>query len=204
MVIHAATRGLVLTVTLLGAVAAYAHAHLARANPAAGAIVASAPSEVTLAFTQKLEPKFSTVVVRDGVAPGFHRHDEAEGWQPFRPFPEQLHRDPADPQSRFLDVTGDGRVAASEVMIVTGRVQDLILNPEETGKITEVIGEGEYYGMRTFDQSLLRYVMEGKVTEEVALEYASSPHDFKLMLAAGGRSASGIEQLDSSEEPVAR
>jgi twitching motility protein PilT len=94
------------------------------------------------------------------------------------------------------DVTGDGRVAAAEVMVVTGRVQDLILNPEETGKITEVIGEGEYYGMCTFDQSLLRYVMEGKVSEEVALDYASSPHDFKLMLAAGGQRASGIEQLD--------
>ena len=93
------------------------------------------------------------------------------------------------------DVTGDGRVAAAEVMVVTGRVQDLILNPEETGKITEVISEGEYYGMSTFDQSLLRYVMAGKVTEEVALDYASSPHDFKLMLAAGGQRASGIEQL---------
>ena len=53
------------------------------------------------------------------------------------------------------DITGEGRVPASEVMVVTGRVQDLILNPEETGKITEVIAEGEYYGMRTFDQSLL-------------------------------------------------
>jgi twitching motility protein PilT len=93
------------------------------------------------------------------------------------------------------DVTGDGRVPASEVLVVTGRVQDLILNPNETGKITEVIAEGEYYGMRTFDQSLLTYVMEGKITEEVALDYASSPHDFKLMLAAGGQRASGIEQL---------
>jgi hypothetical protein len=45
-------------------------------------------------------------------------------------------------------------------------VKDLIMNPEETGKITEVIGEGEYYGMRTFDQSLLSYVMEGKVAEQ--------------------------------------
>ena len=53
------------------------------------------------------------------------------------------------------DITGEGRVAASEVLVVTGRVQDLILNPTETGKITEVIAEGEYYGMRTFDQSLL-------------------------------------------------
>jgi twitching motility protein PilT len=93
------------------------------------------------------------------------------------------------------DVTGDGRVPASEILVVTGRVQDLIMNPEETGKITEVIAEGEYYGMRTFDQSLMHYVMEGKVNESVALEFASNPHDFKLMLAAGGQRASGIEQL---------
>jgi twitching motility protein PilT len=100
------------------------------------------------------------------------------------------------------DVTGAGRVAAAEVMVVTGRVQDLILNPEETGKITEVIAEGGYYGMRTFDQSLLGYVMEGRVSEQVALEYATSPHDFRLMLAAGGQRASGIEQLEA--EPVSR
>jgi twitching motility protein PilT len=96
------------------------------------------------------------------------------------------------------DLTGEGRVPASEVMVVTGRVQDLIMNPEETGKITEVISEGEYYGMRTFDQALLGYVMEGRVSEQVALDYASSPHDFKLMLSAGGRRASGIEQLAGS------
>jgi twitching motility protein PilT len=98
------------------------------------------------------------------------------------------------------DVTGDGRVPASEILVVTGRVKDLIMNPEETGKITEVIAEGEYYGMRTFDQSLLGYVMEGRITEEIALEYASSPHDFKLMLAAGGQRASGIEQLAPAGE----
>ncbi len=95
------------------------------------------------------------------------------------------------------DVTGEGRVAASEVMVVTGRIQDLILNPEETGKITEVIAEGEFYGMRTFDQALLTYVMEGRISEQVALNAASSPHDFKLMMAAGGQRASGIEQLAS-------
>jgi twitching motility protein PilT len=95
------------------------------------------------------------------------------------------------------DITGEGRVPASEILVVTGRVKDLIMNPEETSKITEVISEGEYYGMRTFDQSLLSYVMEGRVAEQVALEYASNPHDFRLMLAAGGQRASGIEQLSA-------
>jgi twitching motility protein PilT len=88
-----------------------------------------------------------------------------------------------------------GRIAICEVLVVTGRVQDLILNPDETGKITEVIAEGEYYGMQTFDQALLHHVMAGTVSEEVALEVASSPHDFKLMLGARGQRASGIEQV---------
>ncbi len=101
-------------------------------------------------------------------------------------------------------VDGAGRVAASEVMIVTGRVEDLILNPEETGKISQVIAEGDYYGMQTFDQSLLTHVEGGRVTERVAMDYASSPHDFKLMLASSGRRASDISQLEGTEpaDPV--
>src|SRR3954467_10118762 len=93
----------------------------------------------------------------------------------------------------------EGRVAVSEVMVVTGRIQDLILNPEETGRITEVISEGDFYGMQTFDQALLGYVTDGIVSEEVAMETASSPHDFKLMLSAKGQRASGIEQVVDSD-----
>ena len=95
---------------------------------------------------------------------------------------------------------GQGRVAVCEVMVVTGRVQDLILNPNETGKITEVIAEGEYYGMQTFDQALLKHVMAGTVDEADAMEVASSPHDFKLMLEAQGQRASGIEQVMADAE----
>jgi methionine-rich copper-binding protein CopC len=64
MSIRAGMRVLVIAATA-GASAAYAHAHLDRASPAAGATLTAAPTEVTLHFTQKLEPKFSTVVVRD-------------------------------------------------------------------------------------------------------------------------------------------
>jgi twitching motility protein PilT len=95
---------------------------------------------------------------------------------------------------------GNGRVAVCEVMVVTGRVQDLILNPQETGRITEVIAEGEYYGMQTFDQALLKHVVAGNIAEETAYEVASSPHDFKLMLAAQGQHASGIEQVIGEDE----
>lgn len=92
-----------------------------------------------------------------------------------------------------------GRVPVAEILVATGRIKDLILNPEETGKISEAIAEGSYYGMQTFDQDLLGHVTEGRISEQVAYETATSPHDFKLMLAAGGQRASGIEQLAGQE-----
>jgi twitching motility protein PilT len=103
---------------------------------------------------------------------------------------------------RLMPRKGGGRVAVCEVLVVTGRVQDLILNPNETGRITEVIAEGEYYGMQTFDQALLKHVLAGTVDEADAMDVASSPHDFKLMLEAQGQRASGIEQVLGDEQPA--
>jgi twitching motility protein PilT len=80
---------------------------------------------------------------------------------------------------------GEGRVPACEVMITTGRARDMILNADETGRLSEVIREGEFYGMQTFDQSLFEHVTAGRVPLAAAMEAASSPHDFKLMLDAG-------------------
>lgn len=49
------------------------------------------------------------VVVMNGPLSGIHEHDEEEGWQPFRPFTAQLHRNTQDPNLRFVDLDGDGR-----------------------------------------------------------------------------------------------
>src|SRR4030095_10016331 len=53
-------------------------------------------------------------------------------------------------------IDGVGRAPACEVLTMTGRVRDLISNPAETSKLGEVIAEGGYYGMQTFDQALLK------------------------------------------------
>ena len=50
---------------ILGPTSAYAHAYLDSANPRVGSTVASPPGQVTLHFTQKLEPKFSKAEVRN-------------------------------------------------------------------------------------------------------------------------------------------
>ena len=51
--------------SLSGAVAAFAHAHLVRATPAEGGTVKSAPNEVVLIFNEKLEPAFSSAIIRN-------------------------------------------------------------------------------------------------------------------------------------------
>lgn len=48
------------------------------------------------------------VVVMEGPTPGLYEHDEAEGWQPFRPFTSGLNLDTRDPNVKFVDLDGDG------------------------------------------------------------------------------------------------
>jgi twitching motility protein PilT len=96
---------------------------------------------------------------------------------------------------RLVPSTDGGRVATCEILRMTGRVRDMIMNPEETGKLVDVIAEGAYYGMQTFDQALLAHVQAGRVTMEEAMRAATSPHDFKLMVASDGQRSTSVEQL---------
>ena len=77
---------------------------------------------------------------------------------------------------------GKGRVPAVEVLVNTGRVFDRIVDPDKTDSIVEVIAEGDFYGMQTFDQSLVQLVKEGLVEEAEARRTATNPHDFDLRL----------------------
>ena len=78
---------------------------------------------------------------------------------------------------------------------MTGRVRDMIMNPEETGKLPEVISEGAYYGMQTFDQALLYHVQQGRVSMEDALKAATHPHDFKLLVSSDGLRSTSVESV---------
>jgi twitching motility protein PilT len=98
-------------------------------------------------------------------------------------------------QRLIPNVSGDGRVATCEVLVMTGRVRDLVMDPEQTGKLHEVIREGEYYGMQTFDQALLAHLQAGRVSMEEALKAATHPHDFKLLVNADGRRSTSMEDV---------
>src|SRR3954447_23664307 len=58
-------KALLVLFALLAPVVAHAHAMLDHATPAVGSTVAQAPKEIVLSFTAKLEPKFSSIEVRN-------------------------------------------------------------------------------------------------------------------------------------------
>lgn len=76
---------------------------------------------------------------------------------------------------------GNGRVAALEIMVVTPTIQKMV----EDGHFSDIyhaINDGEFWGMQTMNQSLLRYVKAGVITEETALHYAGVGSELKQML----------------------
>ncbi|HEY2141928.1 MAG TPA: type IV pilus twitching motility protein PilT [Solirubrobacteraceae bacterium] len=101
---------------------------------------------------------------------------------------------------RLVPGADGGRVAVCEILRMTGRVRDMIIDPTQTGKLVEVIASGGYYGMQTFDQALFGHVKAGRVTFEDAMLVASSPHDFKLLMQADGRKGTTMEDVASAQE----
>jgi twitching motility protein PilT len=77
---------------------------------------------------------------------------------------------------------GYGRCVAMEVLVNTGRIADAIADPEKTATITQLVSEGSYYGMQTFDQHLVSLIRDGVITLEAAMLASSSPHDLTVEL----------------------
>jgi twitching motility protein PilT len=75
---------------------------------------------------------------------------------------------------------GNGRVPAVEVLVRTERVFERIADPSRTHTLEEVMADGEYYGMQTFDQALLHLYSAGAVTFQDAVAHSSHPTDFRL------------------------
>ncbi len=77
---------------------------------------------------------------------------------------------------------GQGRCVAMEVAVNTGRIAEAITDPDKTSSLQDIINEGSYYGMQTFDQHLTGLIRDGVVTLEDAMSAASNPHDLTVEL----------------------
>lgn len=82
--------------------------------------------------------------------------------------------------------TGEGRIAAVEVLVMTARIFEFIINSDQTEQIIDAIADGKYYGMQSFDQHLLDLYEAGDITLRDALAAATSAHDLRVAVRAAG------------------
>ena len=83
---------------------------------------------------------------------------------------------------RLLPRLGGGRVLGTEILIGTPTVRDCIKDETKTDEIKQALQEGSLRGMHTFDQCLVKLVREGLMTEEDAMQSATSAHEVKIKL----------------------
>ena len=81
---------------------------------------------------------------------------------------------------RLIPSIQGGLVPAVEVLVMTGSIREYITDPDKTYLIRDAIEAGDYDGMMTFDQSLLRLYQDSRITLDDAISMAHNAHDFKI------------------------
>jgi twitching motility protein PilT len=108
-------------------------------------------------------------------------------------------------QTLVKHASGKGRVVATEVLIATPAIANLI-REGKTYQIPSSMQAGRQVGMHTMDQHLAKLVNSGEISHEAALEKVHDPESFKQLVhrtettsdtAARGMAATSIDFGDS-------
>jgi twitching motility protein PilT len=83
---------------------------------------------------------------------------------------------------RLVPTIGGGRIAVAEIMIANTSIRSLI-REGKTFQIDTAIQTGADQGMQTMDRTLAKLVQSGKITYEVAREYAVDPNELDRLVA---------------------
>jgi len=88
---------------------------------------------------------------------------------------------------RLVD-SGDGlgRVLATEILAASPRLRELVLAASPAEGIVELIREGEFFGMQTFDQAFLALCKSRRVSVATALPHVRNPHELRARLLEAG------------------
>ncbi|BDP40206.1 twitching motility protein PilT [Deinococcus aetherius] len=83
---------------------------------------------------------------------------------------------------RLLPRLGGGRVLGMEILLGTPTVRECLKDVDRMEEIKQALMEGGSRGMHTFDQHLAELVASGLMSEEDAMQAATSPHELKIMM----------------------
>jgi twitching motility protein PilT len=98
-----------------------------------------------------------------------------------------------------------GRVPALEIMMNTAAIHDCLIDPDKLNNIPELVETGgSQYGMRSFDQSIMKLYKQGLISYETAIANASNPDDFNLRIKGivGAADRWDVDKTASSEANV--
>jgi twitching motility protein PilU len=80
---------------------------------------------------------------------------------------------------RLVPREGGGRIAATEILLHSPLIQDLIFKGE-VHKIKEVMARSNRIGMKTFDQNLFELYEAGYISYDEAIRNADSKNELRL------------------------
>jgi twitching motility protein PilT len=79
-----------------------------------------------------------------------------------------------------------GLVLACEMLTRSERTQEWINGSDDASFLFEVMKEGGFHGMQTFDQALLHHVLNGQVKLDAVLPHVRNTHEVKAKAQAAG------------------
>jgi twitching motility protein PilT len=82
---------------------------------------------------------------------------------------------------RLLEGKHGKMLPSVEIMFKSPFIQELIRQKRDSEIPDTIEKEGKIYGSISFNKALFNLTLEGKITEEQAYQFASSPSDLKLM-----------------------
>ena len=91
--------------------------------------------------------------------------------------------------------SGEGRVAAIEILLNSPLIKDLILKGE-LHEIKPIMTKSREIGMQTFDQALFDLFEADQITYDDALRYADAQNELRLRIKLEGKAAKGKEALE--------
>jgi len=98
-------------------------------------------------------------------------------------------------QRLIPNISGNGRMAAIEIMINSPLMADLIFKGN-VHDIKELIAKSNELGMQTFDQALFDLYEAGKIKYEDALRNADSVNDLRLRIKLEGKDSSSTDLME--------
>jgi len=100
-------------------------------------------------------------------------------------------------QTLVKKAQGNGRVVATEVLVTTPAISNLV-REGKSYQITSAMQAGRELGMHTMDQHLAALVDEGKITRDAAFEKAHDPETLTRLIQRSAPVQQGISFNDES------